>query len=122
VTKRVLVVEDDDTVRELIVRTLSDAGHVLRVAADGESALAIWREDPSFFDALVTDVIMPVMSGPSLAATLRRERPELPVVFVSGYAADRVGEDALGDGRTRFVQKPFELHDLVSQVDSLFEG
>lgn len=62
---------------------------------------------------------MPGASGSTLAHTLRERAPELPVVYVSGYAADRLGEDTLTDPKTEFVQKPFDLHDLIVLLDTL---
>ncbi len=68
---------------------------------------------------LVTDVIMPGLPGTTLATTLREDEPDLPVLFVSGYASDRVGQDVLADPNTAFVQKPFDLHELIARLDAL---
>jgi signal transduction histidine kinase len=116
---RLLLVEDDDNVRALLVRALERAGHELLVAENAEQALELWNDASPRPAAVVTDVIMPGMSGSALAHQLRDEAPEIPVVYVSGYAADRLGEDTLTDPKTEFVQKPFDLHELIARLDAL---
>jgi DNA-binding response OmpR family regulator len=109
-------------VRALARDILVDRGHDVLTAADGEEALSLSHNRP--FDLLITDLVMPKLSGKELAVRLRRARPGLPVVFMSGYAYDAVGDDDLTAGDA-FIQKPFSAHDLGTTVrvtlDSLRE-
>jgi two-component system cell cycle sensor histidine kinase/response regulator CckA len=111
----VLVVEDKPAVRELTSRILRDGGYETRGATDGLDALDALGSLGEF-DVLVTDVVMPGLDGRALADELRRRRPGLPVVFVSGYTEDYVVESAREDGATAFVEKPFAGADLLEAV------
>jgi CheY-like chemotaxis protein len=111
----VLVVEDKAAVRELTSRILRDGGYHTRSATDGLDALDA-LESLGEIDVLVTDVVMPGLDGRGLADELRRRRPGLPVVFVSGYTEDYVVESARDDGATAFVEKPFAGADLLEAV------
>jgi PAS domain S-box-containing protein len=113
----VLVVEDADAVRVLTGRLLYAAGY--QVVSVESGAVALERLDAA--DVLVTDVVMPGMSGVELAVTARERRPELPVVFVSGYTGDTTiaGSD---DPATAFLAKPFDGDDLLRAVRSTIDG
>jgi two-component system cell cycle sensor histidine kinase/response regulator CckA len=113
----VLVVEDADAVRVLTGRLLYAAGY--QVVSVESGAVALERLDAA--DVLVTDVVMPGMSGVELAVTARERRPDLPVVFVSGYTGDTTiaGSD---DPATAFLAKPFDGDDLLRAVRSTIDG
>jgi PAS domain S-box-containing protein len=111
----VFVVEDQAAVRELTSRILRDGGYQTRGATDGLDALDA-LESIAEIDVLVTDVVMPGLDGRGLADELRRRRPGLPVVFVSGYTEDYVVESARDDGATAFVEKPFAGAELLEAV------
>jgi len=115
-TERLLVVEDDPLVRMTIHACLAPLGYRLAVATDGAEALGM---DMDGIDLLVTDVVMPGLSGGSLAARLREARPDLPVLFVSGYEPGLLFPDGLPHGRSGFLQKPFTTEDLARAVRSL---
>jgi two-component system, cell cycle sensor histidine kinase and response regulator CckA len=115
---RVLLVEDKEAVLILTERILTDAGYAVSSAPDGVAALAAYDDA---VDVLVTDVVMPVLSGQELADQLRERRPGLPVVFVSGYTEDHVVEDARRSGATAFVEKPFSAEDLLRAVRAVLE-
>jgi len=119
--ERVLLVEDKEAVRVLTSRILTDAGYAVVSAPDGVEALALYGEDGAGVDVLVSDVVMPGISGQELADGLRSRRPGLPVVFVSGYTEDHVVEDARRDGATRFVEKPFSADQLLRAVRAVLE-
>ena len=111
-SERILVVEDEAVVRELTRLLLSGEGYTVTVAADGEQALALAREHS--FDLVITDMVMPNMSGTVLAQHLMNERPDRPIIFISGYAHDvSGGELRAGEG---FLQKPYSRHDLSVAV------
>ncbi|MCC6930301.1 MAG: PAS domain S-box protein [Gemmatimonadaceae bacterium] len=121
-SERILVAEDDPAVRSLTVRALTEAGYHVQAAASAEDALSLVRRAALPFALLVTDVIMPGWSGPALADALREQLPLLRVLFVSGYAKDRIGEHELRREGVSFLQKPFTPHLLVQRVREALDG
>jgi PAS domain S-box-containing protein len=101
-TGTLLLVEDEQRVRRLVSRILRDAGYEVLEAADGAEALRIGLQHVERIDGLVTDVDMPEMSGVELARRLVEERPDLPVLYISGF-----GQEGLEGERSRFLSKPF---------------
>jgi PAS domain S-box-containing protein len=114
----ILIAEDEQQVRELTCRLLRQAGYAVLAAADGEEALQIARGHSGPIDLLLTDVIMPRLSGDELAARLLVSRPGVPVLFVSGYANETLGIDGMRPG-TRYLQKPFVPAVLLESVEEL---
>ncbi|WP_250000905.1 hybrid sensor histidine kinase/response regulator [Actinoplanes sp. M2I2] len=116
---RVLVVEDEDGVRDIVCRILRRAGYEVHAAADPAEALRLVREDHLHMDVLVTDVIMPGMSGTQLAAELRRARPALPVLFMSGYTSGSApgGEELPADAP--LLHKPFQAENLLNALHAV---
>jgi two-component system cell cycle sensor histidine kinase/response regulator CckA len=110
----VLVVDDDRQVRHVTVAALRRAGHAVTEAATPGEALALAAGQP--FDLVVTDVVMPEMSGPALAAQLRRQCPALRVLFVSGYAGEQIAEAGLSPDDVDLLPKPFDLPELQRRV------
>lgn len=121
---RVLVVEDEDALRRLIVRFLRGAGYGVLEAEGPEQAEALALERGEPFDVLVTDVIMPHVSGVQLAQRLRARRPDLPVVYVSGYAGRELARHGLDHetGHDRLLVKPFQQHELLTAVRAALRG
>jgi len=115
-TFNILLVEDSEPVLKLASAMLHSAGHRVRSATSGAEALARWREEPA--DLLVTDVVMPHMSGVRLADELRKQAPLLPVLFITGYLPDRVGLAAVSR-LSAVVMKPFERRDLLEALTEL---
>jgi hypothetical protein len=115
-TERLLVVEDDALVRMTIQACLAPLGYRLTVAADSAEASGV---DPHTIDLLVTDVVMPGLSGGALAERMREARPDLAVLFVSGYEAGLLFPDGFPGGRSAFLQKPFTTEALARAVRSL---
>lgn len=113
----ILIVEDDETVREVTARMLMDAGYDVVTAGDGVEALVILESQPEF-DILITDIRMPRMGGHALSHRVLARRPDLPIIYISGYAAD--WQPAVAPGRARaFLRKPFTEQDLLRAVESL---
>ena len=116
----ILLVDDDLAVRNAISDLLEGLGYRVRAAADGETALDLLRTAPEV-DVLLTDVAMPVMTGPALAREAVRVRPGLPVIFMSGYAnphqlaTEQEGTVPL----ERLLQKPFRPSQLTEQLDAV---
>ncbi len=114
---RVMLVEDDEAVRVLVARLLKGQGVTVFEARDAAGALRLQeqlqiRADP-LPELLLTDVVMPLESGPQLARKLRARQPGLPVVFMSGYADDNLDPEDLAGDATWFLQKPFSTQDLL---------
>ena len=112
----VLLTEDEDSVRTVATAALERRGYRVLAAADGDSAIAISRAFPGRIDLLVTDVVMPGMNGRELAEQLEPMRPDMRVLFVSGYTDDAVLLKGVSlDART-FMQKPFTSLELARRV------
>lgn len=116
--ERVLVVDDDAMVRRSTRRILERRGFVVLEAASGAEALRE-VERAEDIDVVVTDLVMPAMSGPDLARELRKARPRLRLLFISGYAADTAAEREELDGGAAFLQKPFTPDALTAKLREL---
>jgi CheY-like chemotaxis protein len=116
-TDVILVVDDDPGVRSLASKVLAGQGYLTLEAADGEEAFALFSQQAGRVGVLVSDVVMPGLQGPELAARLRGVDPDLKVVLMSGYteaSSDSVG--SMLEPGMRFLQKPFSPADLVALV------
>jgi PAS domain S-box-containing protein len=122
VAARVLVVEDDDMVRKLATRLLALDGYEILQAASADQALALIERDSGAVDLLLTDVLMPGMSGVELAQRLRERFPGLPVVFMSGYATEMLAKQGLRPDAGGFVAKPFGTEALRKAVREALEA
>jgi CheY-like chemotaxis protein len=117
----VLVVEDEDQVRRLVVIALERSGYTVLEAASPVAALDIVGRTPGTIDLLLTDVIMPVMDGAELQRRILRIRPDIKTVFMSGYASHVMGEHGVLDDGVCFVQKPFSVADLTRKVREVLD-
>lgn len=113
-TGNILLVEDEDMVRAVAERALTRNGYTVTTASNGEEALAILN-DRSDFDLLVSDVVMPVMDGPTLVRTARETHPGLPILFMSGYAEEQLRK-MIDLDRIAFLPKPFSVQQLAEGV------
>ena len=119
----ILVVEDEVGVREITARILREHGYAVVVAADGPAeALELCRAGEVFVDLLVTDVVMPAMSGRDLAEQIKQIRPDLPVVFISGYSHDVIAHQGVLEPGVRLVEKPFTDQALLRTVHAALAG
>jgi CheY-like chemotaxis protein len=114
--QRILVVEHSDSLRAVAVRTLSAGGYAVAEARHGEHALRVIEQNTKPFDLVVTEMILPVMSGYKLGRRLARQRPELPVLYMSAAANATLVRAGPPSGRPQFLQKPFQPEDLVREV------
>jgi signal transduction histidine kinase/ActR/RegA family two-component response regulator len=117
----VLLAEDEEAVRTLAFEFLTAAGYRVFVASDGQKALEIAESLAEPIHVLVTDVVMPQMRGPELAKRLKSVRPDLKVVFMSGYLEQHEGGEDFS-GSAAFLQKPFSKDILVRQVGAALQG
>ncbi len=117
----ILLIEDDEAVRTIGSRTLERSGYTVLSAHDGADALRIAATHPGSIDLVVTDVVMPGMRGPELAVRLRAQRPNLRVLFVSGYfEVPRSGAE-IGQAEDEFLAKPFAPAELVRRVRTILD-
>lgn len=115
----VLVVENEDPVRDLILDVLRLYGYTVLSAADGDGALRITAGHPGPIDLAIVDVVMPGLTGAAVARRLVADRPGLKVLFVSGYTDEEVRRLGLQPGSPNFLQKPFTVDALASKVRDL---
>ncbi|HVF73082.1 MAG TPA: ATP-binding protein [Chthoniobacterales bacterium] len=119
----VLVVEDEDIVRELVCEVLEDQGYNVICARDGIEAMHVAAEIEGQIHLLVTDVIMPHMNGHELAVKLSALRPDMKVLYVSGYSDNDIGDHGVLDPRYELLQKPFTPQTLARKIrDVIGEG
>jgi two-component system, cell cycle sensor histidine kinase and response regulator CckA len=119
--KTILLVEDEDMLRGLIRELLEIKGYLVLEASQGLEALDLFKKSTDPIDLVLTDVVMPHMSGSELIERLRREQPALRVIFMSGYtgANNAAIHKSLEMPGVAFLQKPFRLNALISQVEEL---
>jgi CheY-like chemotaxis protein len=116
--ERILVVDDDDAVRRILRKVLESSGYVIVESGHPHQACALFDADPAAIDLLVTDLKMPNMSGQQVAAHVWAARPELPVLFISGYS-DQAYAQELNGPRSRFIEKPFSSDLLLQRTAEL---
>jgi PAS domain S-box-containing protein len=122
-TETILVVEDERDLREIVTRTLNLNGYRVFQAVDGHNALQIWAEYKDAIDLLFTDVIMPGgLNGRDLAERLWAEKPELKVIFSSGYGADALGKNFKLDPKLNYLQKPYLPQTLSRVIRRCLDG
>ena len=115
-TGRVLLVEDEDSVRNFAVRALRRQGYEVLEATTGLEALEVFEREKGRIDIVVSDVVMPEMDGPTMLNELRKGNPELRVIFVSGYPDDRFKQSLDPGLQFAFLAKPFTLPQLAAKV------
>ena len=115
-TGTVLLAEDEVTVRRLAVRVLRRGGYTVLEAGDGEEALRAARAHAGPIHLLVTDVVMPRLGGRGLASRLREMRPDVPVLYISGYNEEAVQHHGVLDPDPAFLGKPFTAEQLLTAV------
>jgi PAS domain S-box-containing protein len=120
-TETILFVEDEQSVRELVSEYLSARGYQVLDAADGQQALDIAAVHAGKIQLLITDVVMPRLSGRELAARLTAARPDLKVLYISGYTDDSVFRHGVLQGGMDFMQKPFNLKALAAKIREVLE-
>jgi PAS domain S-box-containing protein len=121
-TETILFVEDEESVRELVRDYLGTIGYRVLEAADGVQALALAAAHKGPIHILITDVVMPRLSGRELASRLASERGEMKVLFISGYTDDSVFRHGVLEGGVAFLQKPFNLKSLAQKIREVLGG
>jgi PAS domain S-box-containing protein len=115
-SETVLLVEDEDSVRQLVRETLQSRGYRVLEAHNGSAALALAASHPEQIHLVITDVVMPGLSGHELIERLLPTRPSMKVLYLSGYAQDAFPASLAAEGQKAFLQKPFTLQSLAVKV------
>jgi two-component system cell cycle sensor histidine kinase/response regulator CckA len=111
-----LLVEDEDAVRMFAVRALRNKGYTVLEAESGEAALEVLEQHGGDIDLLISDVVMPNMDGPTLMREVHKDRPDLKVIFISGYAEDAFRKNLDPGAEFELLPKPFSLKQLAAKV------
>ena len=111
----ILLVEDEDMVRAVAERALSRQGYTIVTASDGDEGLDIVKAGQHDFDVVVSDVVMPSMDGPAMAREIRKLKPHLPVLFMSGYAESQLRAE-IDIEAMHFIPKPFSVRQIADKV------
>jgi PAS domain S-box-containing protein len=120
-SETVLLVEDETVVRQLVAEILEMSGYTVLQAGDGPSALELLRRHTGTIELLVTDVVMPGMSGPEVAQAVTAMRPGTQVLYTSGYTDSAIGHHGVLEPEVAFLQKPFSADDLTRKVRALLD-
>ena len=114
---RILLAEDDDSMRGFLERALAKAGYEVTSFANGEEAYERIKQEP--FTLLLTDIVMPRMDGIELARRAAEIDPELKIMFITGFAAVALNPDSRAPKDAKVLSKPFHLRDLVAEVNRM---
>jgi two-component system cell cycle sensor histidine kinase/response regulator CckA len=120
-TETILVVEDEEALREVAKKTLSAEGYTVLTAADGYEALSVSARHAGIIQLLLTDVVMPRMSGRELAQSIAKERRGISIIYMSGYTDDAIVHHGVLDGEMDFLGKPFTATSLTSKVREVLD-
>jgi len=120
-TETILLVEDSPAVKELVTLSLSAQGYDVISADNGAEALGLFRNYKGEIDLLLTDVVMPQMGGKELADQITTLKPDIKVIFTSGYGDDAISQYGVLDPNITFLQKPFSPAALVSKVREVLD-
>jgi two-component system, cell cycle sensor histidine kinase and response regulator CckA len=121
-TETILLVEDEDAVRTMVSKILKNKGYTVLEARQGNEAIEICERNEGSINLMVTDVIMPHMSGRELAARLAPKRPEMRVLYMSGYPDNTIVQHGVLEPGTAFLQKPFTINALELKVREVLDG
>jgi len=121
-TETILVAEDDPSVREFIVKALEQFSYTILAPKDVTQALEVAKQHSGNIDLLISDVVMPTMSGPVLAENIEAIRPGIPVLYVSGYTMSALQKRGVVKSGIHLMTKPFSAEDLARRVRGMFEG
>lgn len=117
---RILIAEDDPAVQSFVCRALAHKGHGVTAVDDGLQALEALAE--AEFDLLITDIVMPGLDGIALALKVARDRPNLPILLMTGYSAERQRAHNLEELICRVITKPFSLEQICRTAEETLAG
>lgn len=114
--EHILIVEDDENLRGFLHQALTELGYQVSLAANGKEAVMLVEGKGARPDLVITDVIMPAMSGKALVERLRQSHSQIKVLFMSGYTKDNIAHRGLMDSSSPFIQKPFDVETIAAQI------
>jgi CheY-like chemotaxis protein len=117
----ILVVEDEKEVRKLALRILERQGYRILAATSGEDALSVCKEHQESIHLLLTDVVMPGMTGHTLAESLVSLHPKIKVLYMSGYTENAIVHHGILDPGTNYIQKPFTVEGLLTKIREVLD-
>jgi CheY-like chemotaxis protein len=117
----ILLTEDDEAVRNMMAMLLKKFGYRVLEAGDGKEALSIFRDHQDEIQLIVTDVIMPEMNGLEMYNEVRRIKPDMPAIFMSGYTADIIGGNIFREDNVYFLSKPLKATELLHKIREIFQ-
>jgi len=115
-TRPILLVEDEASIRKALRQALQRSGYRILEASNPGEALLISEQHPGFIHLMLTDVVMPRMSGPELADRLESWHPEMKVLYMSGHSEDEIPEDEIPAAGVTLLRKPFSVRDLLENA------
>jgi CheY-like chemotaxis protein len=121
-SETVLLIEDDPSLRDLLCETLEGAGYTVLVAEGGTNALQIADEYAGAIQLIVTDVIMPGLTGRQAAEKIKSARSEVEILFISGYTSEAIAKHGVLEPEARYLSKPFAPDDLLRKVRDVLDG
>jgi PAS domain S-box-containing protein len=119
---RVLLIDDDPSVRRMTHMVLRGAGYDVASRGHGDEAIALFKSDPAAFDAVLLDMVMPGMTGAQVFERLRAIDPDVAVILFSGYAKDSDAQKLIGAGAAGFIQKPFVIAELAEAIEKAIDS
>ena len=117
-----LVVEDDDSVREFTKRMLKTLGYNVLIASDGQKGLELFKSHASQIDMIITDMIMPNMTGKQFVEAVRQIDKDIKIMFVSGYSPDDTTDGTALGQSVAFFQKPYTRDQLAKKIRDVLDG
>ena len=120
-TGTILVVDDDSAIRSVVFRTVGRLGITADQAGDGETAIALFQKDPGRYSLVLLDFLMPGMDGPQILSRLHAIKPDVHVILMSGLGRHEAVSQFGKLGVAGFLQKPFALEDLVTEVRAVID-
>ena len=121
-SETILLVEDEVSVRDLIETSLANYGYNLLCAESGDEAIQIASATVTPIDLMLTDVVMPGMSGPAVAEKIKKIFPDVVVCYMSGYTSDMIGRQGILTEGTNFFHKPFLPSELVGKIRDILDS
>ena len=120
-TETVLVVEDEELVRHFLEKTLDRAGYRVITARDGEEAITKFKQHRDNISLIISDMVMPKKSGWEMYDEISRIKPEVKVLFVSGYSTEMIESKGISVDSADFVSKPFLKNDLLRKTREILD-
>lgn len=120
--RTILLAEDAEIVREMVTEILKRDGYQVLAHPDGREAFACFQKNGEDIDLILTDIVMPELNGKELAQQCREQRPEMGVLFMSGYLDSQLNTEEDLSGNSDFIAKPFRPAELLQKVKSLLDA